>query len=80
MDHVYPSTLVAEIRQYLSCLPVALLRERMVKLLYVITDLASQSPQLVVGTPLNDIIPRLVLDLLYGGTFKREGNFSIFDF
>ena len=52
----------------------------MVKLLYVITDLASHSSHLVVGTPLNDIIPRLVLDLLYGGTFKREGIFQFLTF
>ena len=74
IDYVYPPNIVSEVRFHLSSLPVSLLRERLVQLLYVITDLASLPSSIsVADTPLSGIMPRLVLDLLYGGTFKREG-------
>ena len=54
-----------------------LLRERLVKLLYIITDLASHPPSVLeIGTPSFGIIPHAVLDLIYGGTFSRQGIFS----
>ena len=76
LDYVYPPHIISEVRKYISQLPVLLLRERLVKLLYVITDLASHPPSiLVIGTPSYGIIPHCVLDLLYGGTFSRECKF-----
>ena len=81
LDHVYPAEIISEVRNYISQLPVILLRERLVKLMYIITDLASHpSSLLAIGTPSYGIIPHSVLDLIYGGTFSRNGKFYILTF
>ena len=78
LDLVYPDNLVAELRPYLSGMKLMSLRERTLKLLFVITDLALvPSSYLQFGAPFLTLLGYAVIDVLFDGSTNRPGPYFI---
>ena len=74
LDLVYPDSLVAELRPYLSGMTLLDLRVRTIKLLYVITDLALVPlSHLQFGAPFLSLLGYAIIDLLFDGSTNRPG-------
>ena len=77
MDLVYPESLIAELRPYLSGMSLLVLRERTLKLLFVITDLALiPAVHLQFGAPFLTLLGYALIGILFDGSANRPGTFS----
>ena len=75
---VYPDTLVSELRPYLSGMKLMELRERVLKLLFIITDLALvPSSNLQFGAPFLSLLGYAIIDTLFDGSTNRPGTISV---
>ena len=74
LDLVYSDFLVDELRPYLSGMAFLALRERTIKLLFVITDLALvPAAHLRFGTQFLTLLGYAVIDILFDGSTNRPG-------
>ena len=77
LGFVYSADFIPEIRVHLSSLPLLKLRERLLLLMAVITDLALvPSHYLQSGTPTLSLLNLAVLDILFGGSSSRPRQFT----
>ena len=78
MDLVYSDSLITELRPYLSGMNLLALRERTIKLLFVITDLALiPAVHLQFGAPFLTLLGFAIVDILFDGSTNRPGVYFI---
>ena len=74
MDHVFNPTVIEILRRRCSDLSLLELREYSAITYEAITDLRFFSEaDLAVGTPVRAALPGAILDILFGGSSKRQG-------
>ena len=72
IKELFCTDVVSILRKFLSDLPLLQLRESVLFLLGMITDLSRFPAHLLqVGTPLLEMLPRALLDSLYFGSTNR---------
>ena len=77
LSHVIPSTALVIIRKHVSALSLMSVRSVLFKLLEFITNLDSlPSRYLVTDAPSLVLLQTAVLDLVYGSSRRRPGNFQ----
>ena len=75
---VYPEELIAELRVHISSLVLKELRERVLLLMAVITDLALiPSQYLQFGTRSLTLLDFAIIDVMFGGSAARPRTFSL---
>ena len=73
---LYCADVVSIVREYLSSISLRQLRESVLFLLEIVTDLSFLSPRLFrSGTPSCEMLQRAILDALYFGSASRPSNF-----
>ena len=79
ISHVFDDDFVTYYRHYLSTQPVDVIRELVIHLMHLITDLSQLPPQyLVSGTQTFCLVKEALLDFLFCGSFFRpSGKFLI---
>ena len=76
---VYPKDLIAELRVHLSGFALKKLRERVLMLMAVITDLALiPSDYLQFGTQSLTLLDFAIIDIIFGGSASRPRTFFPF--
>ena len=72
ISHVFEDSFVAKYREYISGQPVEIIRELVIHLMHIITDLTSLPSHLLeTGTPSISLLSEALVDFLYGGSFFR---------
>ena len=73
---VYNHEVLAIVRKFFSDCPLFQLRESVLFLLGIVTDLTDISPHLLrVGTPVYEMLQRAILDSLYFGSSNRPSKY-----
>ena len=76
---VYPEDLIAELRVHISSMALKELRERVLLLMAVITDLALiPSRYLQFGTQSLTLLDYAIIDIMFGGSASRPRTFFPF--
>ena len=82
LNELYCNEVIAIVRRYLSDIPLFQLRESVLFLLEIVTDLSCLPAHLLQsGTPFLTMLQRAILDSLYFGSANRQSKlFLIFIF
>ena len=79
LNELYCNEVIAIVRRYLSDIPLFQLRESVLFLLEIVTDLSRLPSHLLQsGTPFLSMLQRAILDSLYFGSSNRPSKLFVF--